>query len=178
MESYIGEIKMFGGNFAPVNFALCNGQLMSIAQNTTLFSIIGTYYGGDGVTTFALPNLQSRIPVHQGTGIGLSNYVLGEATGTENITISQQQMPAHNHMMRAVVAAGADQGIPTNNYLSVIQDPNTGAYTNFYADTTPDVTMNSNAITMAGSSLPVEIVQPVLAISFIICLYGIYPSRN
>jgi len=169
---------MFGGNFAPKDFAFCNGQLMAISQNTALFSIIGTTYGGDGVQTFALPNLQSRIPVHQGTGLGLSNYQLGEMTGTENVTLLPGQMPMHNHLMKAVVAAGADQGVPTNNYLSVIQDPNTGAYTNFYADTAPDVSMNTNAITFAGGSLPVPIIQPVLAISFIICLYGIFPSRN
>ncbi len=177
MENYLGEIRMFGGNFAPSGWALCNGQLMSISQYSALFAIIGTYYGGNGVQTFALPDLRSRAPVHQGQGNGLSPYVMGEAAGVENVTLTQGQMPAHTHLVRAVSAA-ADQGVPTNTYLSTIQDPNTGAYTNFYSDATPDVTMNPGALSSAGNSLPLQVIQPVLAVTFIIALVGVFPSRN
>src|ERR1700736_4946531 len=94
---YIGQISMFGGSFAPVNYAFCNGQLLDIANNNALFSLLGTTYGGDGVTTFGLPDLRCRLPVHQGTGQGLSPYVLGQAAGNENVTLLTSQMPSHNH---------------------------------------------------------------------------------
>src|ERR1700722_19289318 len=99
MNPFIGQILMFGFNFAPIGWALCNGQMLSIAQNTALFSLLGTYYGGDGVSTFALPNLQGRVPIHQGSGIGLSPYTIGQSAGSENITLLANQMPTHNHLM-------------------------------------------------------------------------------
>src|ERR1043166_2889887 len=103
---FLGEIKMFGGNFPPTGFALCNGQLMSIQQNTALFSILGTTYGGDGIQTFGLPNLQSRVPMHWGTGQGLSPSVVGEAGGVENVTLLQSNLPAHTHLVGASSGAG------------------------------------------------------------------------
>jgi len=170
---------MFAGSFAPAGWQMCNGQLLPISQYAALFSLIGTYYGGNGTSTFALPNLQSMAPVHWGTGQGLSTYVIGETNGVENVTMLQNQMPMHNHQMKGVVAAGADQGVPTNDYLSVIQDPNTGAYTNFYSDSkTPDVTMNQGAIAMAGGNQPFPVIQPLLAVTFIIAMTGYFPSRN
>ena len=177
MEPYIGEIKMFAGTFAPSGWQLCNGQLLSISQNTALFSLLGTTYGGNGTTTFALPDLRGRAPIHQGQGNGLSNYVLGEVIGTENVTLSQQQMPVHTHNVRAV-SAPADQAVPTNFYPSAIIDPTTGSSTNSYSDATADVSMNPGTITPAGGSLPVNIIQPILAVNFIIALTGVYPSRN
>jgi microcystin-dependent protein len=179
MNQYLGEIRMFAGSFAPKGWQMCNGQLLSINQYSALFALLGTYYGGNGTSTFALPNLQSMAPVHWGTGPGLSTYVIGETAGTESVTMTQQQMPMHNHLMKGVVTAGADQGVPTNDYLSVIQDPNTGAYTNFYSDSaTPDVTMNQNAISQVGANVPCPIVQPLLAVTFIIAMTGYFPSRN
>src|SRR5271170_1941307 len=106
MNQYLGQILMVGFNFAPLGWALCNGQILSIAQNTALFSLLGTIYGGDGVSTFALPNLQSRVPIHQGQGTGLSPYVIGSAGGTENVTLLSTQMPSHNHLINVNNTAG------------------------------------------------------------------------
>src|SRR5579863_2782247 len=105
-EPFLGEIKMFGGNFAPYGWALCNGQTMSIAQNSALFALLGTSYGGDGITTFGLPDLRSRVPVHAGTGVGLSTYILGEKTGVENVALTYNNMPAHNHLINVVTSGG------------------------------------------------------------------------
>jgi microcystin-dependent protein len=177
MEPYLGQIMIFGGNFNPRGWQMCNGQLMSIAQNSALFAILGTTYGGDGVTTFALPNLQSRIPLHWGTGPGLSNYQIGEVTGTENVTLTQGQMPAHTHMVRAVSATG-NQSSPSNCYLASGTDAISGDTLSNYSDATPDVTMNAGELTPAGSNIPFSVIQPVLAITFIIATEGIFPSRN
>src|ERR1700759_5675957 len=114
----LGEIRMFAGNFAPRGYALCNGQLLSIAQNTALFSLLGTTYGGDGRTTFALPNLQSRVPIHMGQGPGLSPYVEGQQGGTEAVTLNITQMPIHNHLVNSV-GNGGNQASPVNNLPAV-----------------------------------------------------------
>ncbi|MET0752536.1 MAG: tail fiber protein [Pyrinomonadaceae bacterium] len=173
MDEYIGIIKMFGGNFAPRGWALCNGQLMSIAQNSALFSILGTTYGGDGVTTFALPNMQSRVPVHAGTGPGLSNYQLGEVGGTESTTLNSTQVPPHIHTFSLLTAEGDPNSKGTNNaYLA-------GQNSNFY-NTAQDGTKMASQTTdpNAGGNQPVPIIQPILCVNFIICTEGLYPSRN
>jgi microcystin-dependent protein len=172
-EPFIATIIMFGGNFAPRGWAFCNGQLLSIAQNTALFSILGTTYGGNGQTTFALPDMRSRVPIHWGQGNGLSNYVLGEVTGTESVTLNVNQMPLHNHTVTVKVNSSEGGGnTPQNAYLGKT-DPG------IYAATSDNALMGAQPPTgIAGGNLPTPIIQPVLAISFIIALEGIFPSRN
>src|SRR6202012_2704707 len=131
MDQYIGEIRMVGFNFAPVGWALCNGQLLSISQNTALFSLLGTQFGGDGRTNFGLPNLQGRFPLHQGSGAGLPPYVIGQMGGNPNVTLTTAQMPAHTHAATFVAGSSALQGssaggstnTPAGNYLAVATDP-------------------------------------------------------
>lgn len=170
---FLGEIRMFAGNFAPRGWAFCNGQILSIAQNTALFSLLGTTYGGNGQTTFALPNLQGRVPVHWGQGPGLSPYNLGQQTGQESVTLLQTQLPAHTHPLNAI-AGGGNQASPAGNLPAV---ESTGTSLN-YASGAPTITMNPLAVGATGSSQPVPVVQPCLAVSFIIALQGIFPSRN
>jgi microcystin-dependent protein len=167
-DQYLGEIRMFAGNFAPYGWQLCNGQTLAISSNTALFSIIGTYYGGNGTSTFQLPNLQSRVPIHQGQGLGLSPYILGQQGGTENVTLTTQQMPQHNHTVNAV-AGPPGQDNPSGNLLAKSQ-----TYSNSAASTTMAPTM----IGFAGNSQPHANIQPYLAVSFIIALIGRFPSRN
>jgi microcystin-dependent protein len=169
-DQYLGEIRMFGGNFAPAGWALCNGQLLQISQNTALFAIIGTYYGGNGVNTFALPNLQSRVPVHQGQGPGLGNYVIGEMGGVENVTLTTQQMPLHGHVVNAVGSnAGTDQ--PSNAFLAK-------AGAQVYSTAASNATMAPTMIGPSGGSTPHPNIQPFLCVTFIIALTGIFPTRN
>jgi microcystin-dependent protein len=169
-DPFIGEIRGFGGNFAPRGWSLCQGQPLSIAQNSALFSILGTTYGGDGVTTFALPDLRGRVPIQQGTGPGLSNYALGQQTGTETVTLNTTQMPSHNH---ALLASGEDAGNknPSGQVLATTTTP-------AYVATPIDVVMNPLAINNTGGNQPHNNLQPLLAINFIIALVGIFPSRN
>jgi microcystin-dependent protein len=166
---------MFGGNFAPSGWQLCNGQLLSIAQNQALFAILGTTYGGDGVQTFALPDLRGRGPLHQGQGLGLSSYVIGEVTGVENVTLISNQLPGHNHVLNASTVA-ADQGSPAAAICAAPQDGG-GAGTE-YTKGASNTTMAPNALAPAGGNLPFPVVQPLLCVSFIIALNGIFPSRN
>jgi len=171
MEAYIGLITMFAGNFAPRGWQLCAGQLLSIAQNTALFSILGTTYGGNGQTTFALPDLRSRVPVGQGQGPGLSNYVLGEVTGTENVSILITNMPAHTHAVLATETA------TSNDPKGLVPGNESVDRTLIYG--APDGTlMAANMNSVVGGSQPISILQPLLAINFIICMEGIFPSRN
>ena len=172
---FIGQITMFGGNFAPRSYAFCSGQILSIAQNTALFSILGTTYGGNGQTTFALPNLQGRVPIHPGQGAGLSNYSLGQQSGTESTTLLIGNLPAHNHP--ATVTSNASSGsasdtLPTGNFL---------AADNQYKNTS-NTTLNANAVTVAvgatGGGQPINNLQPYLCINFLIALQGVFPSRN
>jgi len=207
---FVGEIRMVGFNFNPRAWALCNGQLMSIAQNTALFSLIGTTYGGDGVQTFALPNLQSRVPVHQGTGPGLSTYVIGQHGGTENVTLLQSNMPAHTHVATFTPTGGGGSGplavavkVPVVTAPGSLPDPNgnipaqikpAAAITNAFAPVSAatgqlggitatvsgasGITGGTVTNAMAGSNLPLSVLQPYLAVNFIIALQGIFPSRN
>ena len=171
-QPFIGQISMTGFNFAPKGWALCDGQLLSIAQNTALFSLIGTTYGGNGQTTFGLPNLQSRSPMHQGTGPGLTPRSEGEMSGSETVTLVSSQMPMHNHLARATSQPGTTQS-PAGNYWAKESE---GVTTNYAS--TANGTMNPGAIGLAGGSQPHRNMQPYLVISFAIALYGVYPSRN
>lgn len=174
-EPFIGEIRMFAGNFAPRGWAFCDGSLLSIASNSALFSILGTTYGGNGQTTFALPDLRGRVPLHPGQGPGLTPRVLGEQGGTENVTLLQTQMPAHNHVLHASNAQGDSVG-PEGAVSAVILETS-GAPLNGYS-TQPNTTMNPQAISTAGGSQPHANMQPYTAVNFIIALVGIYPSHN
>lgn len=172
-EPFLGEIRMFGGTFAPTGWALCNGQLLPISQNTALFSILGTTYGGNGTSTFALPDLRGRVAVHQGQGAGLSPYLPGEQTGVENVTLLQNQMPIHNHVVNADGNAGG-KTTPTGNFPGTVSGT---AAEKIYSGAS-GATMNPAMIASAGGSQPVKIIQPVLCVTFIIALQGIFPSRN
>lgn len=171
-EQYIGEIRMFGFNFAPVNWAICAGQIIPISSNTALFALLGTTYGGDGVTTFALPDLQGRVPLSQGQGPGLSDYVLGQRAGEENHTLITSEIPAHNHLVSASQAS--DATTPVNDFLG--NDSRTPL--NIYATTTDGTIMNPRMIGLTGGSLPHNNMQPYLCINFCIALYGIFPPRS
>ena len=171
-EGFIGEIRMFAGNFAPKDWAFCQGQLLSISQNTALFSILGTTYGGDGRVTFALPNLSGRVPVGVGQGAGLTNRQLGEMSGTETVTLTTAQMPAHSHTVNAVTADG-NQNLPTNSFPA-----NTKTLDKEYSTVAPNTTMNPTMIGVSGGSQPFGVMQPSLGMNYIICVNGIYPSRS
>lgn len=178
---FLGQIDMFGGNFAPRGFAFCNGQLMSISQNSALFALIGTTYGGDGVTTFALPDLRSRLPVHQGQGPGLSNYNLGQSGGSSTVTIDNSTMPMHVHTLNATQTI-ANATTISNTVLP--GQPTNGSPPAFYAGPVsgqPPLTphpMNAGACSTAGGSQPHSNLMPSLCVTFIIALQGIFPSRN
>ncbi|UWZ86118.1 phage tail protein [Occallatibacter riparius] len=161
---YVGEIRMFAGNFAPVGWAFCAGQLVPISENDVLFQLIGTTYGGDGQETFALPNLQSRVPMHQGSG-----FVLGQAAGSENVTLTSQQMPVHGHTATATTG-GNTAGQPGGNYLAQGAD--------IYETNTAGNAAMSPSLTTAGGSQPHSNIQPFLCVNFIISLYGIFPSQS
>ena len=171
-EPYVGEIRMFAGSFAPVGWMLCQGQALPIAENEVLFQLIGTTYGGDGEETFNLPNLASRVPIHMGTGPDGTTYQLGEQAGTEQETLSVQQIPNHSHPLTASSAAG-DQVSPIGNVLAT-----TGGGIFQYYEGAVDANMNAQAITPAGGSQPHENTQPFLVINFIISLFGVFPSQT
>ena len=165
-DPFIGEIKMFGGNFAPVGYAFCNGDLMAISQNETLFTLIGTTYGGDGQNNFGLPNLQGRIPVHQGSG-----FALGQSAGTENTTITTQQLPSHNHPLNASSNNG-ETGNPSG------KAPAANSTANIYSPTAATASLGNGSISVIGGSQPHDNMMPFLCVSFIIALEGIYPTQN
>ena len=182
-QPFIGQIIMFGGNFAIQNYAFCNGQLMNISDNPTLFNLIGTTYGGDGVQTFALPNLQSRVAIHQGQGQGLSNYVLGQAAGTEDITLSTQQMPQHPHAFVASATPAQSGGLsPRTAVLPGKPSQSSTGYLYVAANgSSPPPTaktLAASACGPGGSSQQHPNIMSVLCVNFLIALYGIYPSQN
>jgi microcystin-dependent protein len=170
-QPYVGEIRMFAGNFAPNGWMLCEGQTLPISENDVLFQLIGTTYGGDGEETFNLPNLASRVPIHKGTGPDGTTYQLGEMAGTEQETLSVQQIPNHSHPFTASSADGV-QNTPNNNVVSA-----SPSVTLYVADS-PDATLAANSVTPAGGSQPHENTQPFLCINFIISLFGVYPSAT
>ncbi|HEV6968243.1 phage tail protein [Roseateles sp.] len=168
---FVGEVRLFGGNFAPMGWAFCQGQLMPIAENEVLFQLIGTTYGGDGVQTFALPDLSGRVPVHQGQGPGLTGRPIGQMAGRETVTLSYSQMPAHSHALRASTAA-ASVSAPAGALLAATP-------VNSYDNTAAGVPMAAGGITTTGgSTLPHDNMAPSLALNYIISLYGIFPSPS
>lgn len=171
-EPYVGEIRMLGFNFPPNGWALCNGAVLPIDQNEVLFALIGTTYGGDGVTTFALPNLQSRVPNSRGQGPGLSPYVVGESGGQESVTLIQNQLPAHNH-----VAFGKSGGGNARSPAQHLWASDAAGGTAPFSTADPDVLLAPHAIGLTGGNQPHENVPPVLAINFSIALFGIFPSQ-
>ena len=175
-QPYIGQIQPYSFNFAPKNWAFCNGQILPIAQNQALFSLLGIAYGGNGVSTFALPNLQSRVPMHEGTSMGI-NYPIGEAAGEEQITLVGSQMPMHNHMFLGTRDNGNSPAPANGQYLGT-SSGGTGTPDNFYGPDTPTIPLTPQSIGMTGGNQPHTNIQPYLAINWCICLYGIFPSRN
>ena len=173
---YVGQIMMFGGSFAPLNYALCNGQTMAISQYETLYTLIGTTYGGDGTSTFNLPDLQGRIPVHVGQGLGLSNYVIGQKGGTEQVTITNQTLPSHTHTLYASTANATATTVANNVPATVSTN------LNFYV--TPGNPapayhpLATSACTTIGGSQPHSNLMPSQCITFCIALYGIFPSQS
>lgn len=164
-QPLIGEIRMFAGSFAPVGWEFCNGQLMPISENDALFTLIGTTYGGDGQETFALPNLQSRFPLHQG-----NTFIIGEMAGTEQETLTTQQIPAHSHAMLATQDL-ANQPTPGGNLLAQ------SGVLNLFIEDTPATPLAGTVITPTGGSQPHENMHPYLCISFIISLFGEFPTQ-
>ena len=168
MEPFLGEIIMFAGNFAIRGWAFCNGQLLPINQNQALFSILGTTYGGDGRTTFALPDLRGRFPMHPGQGPGLTSRSLGQKGGSETNTITTNQLPSHHHVIEAKEEANAAD--PSGNFVA-------GTGSNAFG-TTADKQMNANSTTSVGGGQAVNNMQPFNCINYIIALQGTFPSRN
>ena len=166
---YVGEVRMFGGNFAPAGWMFCDGQLLPNSENETLFQLIGTTYGGDGQSTFALPDLRGRLPIHQGQGPGLSNYLLAERGGTETVTLTTQQIPSHTH---AMVASGDAANQITGSGGVVAAAP----VLSMYFTAAPDASLNPNALGQNGGNQPHTNFQPYLCVDFIISLFGIFPS--
>lgn len=171
-QPFVGEIRMFGGNFAPAGWAFCDGSVIPISENDTLFNLIGTTYGGDGQTTFNLPDLRGRLPMHQGQGAGLSSYVIGQNGGVENVTLTTNQIPAHTHAPLSVSGNG-NQSTPQNGVWA-------GVANSIYTSNQPSTTFNFNALLggNAGGSQPHENLMPFLAVSFIISLFGVFPTQN
>jgi microcystin-dependent protein len=164
---FIGEIRMFAGNFAPVGWALCQGQIMPIDQNDALFNLIGTTYGGDGQTTFALPNLASRVPLHVGPG-----FALGQAAGVESVTLTTSQIPAHSHVPQGFASTGNQAGPGGGVWAS------SSPATQFSAQTAPSLAMAAGALGSSGGSQPHDNMVPFLVINFIISLFGVFPSQT
>jgi microcystin-dependent protein len=171
-EPFVGEIRMFAGNFAPRGWAFCDGQLLGVSQNDALFSLLGTIYGGDGRTTFALPDMRGRLPVHAGSGPGLSMRRIGSRGGMEQVTLTVNEMPNHTHTMQASTAAAAETraaGNVTGGNLA----------TDLYFDNPPGAAaLGSDAITHVGGSRSHTNLMPYLCVHFIIALFGVYPSRH
>jgi microcystin-dependent protein len=172
-QPFVGEIRLFGGNFAPAGWMFCSGQLLPISENETLFNLIGTTYGGDGQSTFALPDLQSRVPIHQGQltgGGGSGNYQLAETGGVESVTLTTNQIPIHSHLAGCSSAPGNSaspaNGIPAVNDTALA----------YVAAAAPQANMNAAAIQNTGGSQPHDNIQPFLCVSYIISLFGIFPS--
>lgn len=179
MEPFLGEIRMVGFNFAPRGWALCDGQLLAISQYTALFSLLATTYGGDGRSTFGLPDLRGRVPVHMGQSPGLSTYILGEKSGAENVALALNEMPQHSHDIN-VHNQPANQTDPSGNIISVVND-GSGRTPNLYpaySNAAPTGKMASSALGTTGASQPHSNMQPFLVVNFVIALEGIFPSRN
>jgi microcystin-dependent protein len=170
-EPFLAEIRIAGFNFAPRGYALCNGQLLAISQNTALFALIGTFYGGNGTSNFALPNLQGRAPIHSGQLAGGSPYVIGEISGVADVTLIQAEMPSHGH------TAQCTQGTAVANQLSPAANTWAGAVQRPYAATSTGQ-LSAQALGLTGGSQPHNNLPPYLVLTFIIALQGVFPARN
>ncbi len=168
MAPYVGEIRMFAGNFAPAGWAFCQGQLLAISENDVLFQLIGTTYGGDGQSTFALPDLQGRFPLHMGTGPNGQSFVLGQSAGVEQVTLTTSQIPAHSHVPQANTANGSQNSPQNNVWANSTNLP--------YSQNAPTAAMDPAAVSSSGGSQPHDNMSPFLVINFIISLFGIFPS--
>jgi microcystin-dependent protein len=178
-SAYIGEIRVFGFNFNPRGWQFCRGQLLAISSNTALFSILGTTYGGNGTTNFALPNFQSRVPVEQGSGAGLSQYVLGQQSGTESVTLLLTQMAQHNHTFNVTSTIGTQQS--SNN--AQLARGSKGSFSNptvarVYSTAAPTQAMDARGLAPVGGNQPHNNIMPYLALNFCIATQGIFPPRN
>ena len=178
-DQYVAEIRMFAGNFAPVDWAMCNGQILPISQYTALFSLLGTYYGGNGTSNFALPNLQGATPMQQGQGPGLSPRDLGETGGEQTVTVLSTQMPAHSHFFECVTDVGT-VAASSNNYLGTgsAGPPNRATKGLLYSSNAPNAQMNPSATSFAGGNQPHNNLMPYQVVNFIIALQGVFPSRG
>lgn len=176
MDPFVAQLMLVPYNFPPKGWAFCQGQLMAISQNTALFSLIGTYYGGNGTSNFGLPDLRGRAPISQGQSPGFSDYVIGELAGVENVTLLFTEMPMHSHAPQGVAQHG-NQASPSNFALSDGVDQNS-APIDLYAAGAPTVLMNGNAIGPAGNSLPHNNMMPYLTLNWVIALQGVFPSRQ
>lgn len=168
---FVAEIRMFAGNFAPTGWAMCNGQILPISQNTALFSLLGTFYGGNGQSTFALPDLQGSAPMGQGDGSGLSQRFLGEQSGSEFVTLLQTEMPSHNHIANAKTSLGNSQTPADQTWAG----SNTAKQ---FVSTAPNTPMAFEALSVTGGSLPHNNMPPYLFVTFIIALQGVFPPRG
>jgi microcystin-dependent protein len=172
-QPFLGQLLLVPYNFAPIGWQMSSGQILSIAQNTALFSLIGTTYGGDGVNTFSLPDLRGRVPIHQGQGLGLSPYVLGETLGVESVTLFTDQIPAHSHSVNASANKG-NKASPIGSYPA----SDAAGVTAEYNSGTPTGVMNAGMIGSTGGGQPHENRQPALVLTWIIAMDGIFPSRG
>lgn len=170
-EPFVGEVKMFAGNFAPRGWAFCDGQLLAVSQNNALFSLLGTIYGGDGRTTFALPDLRGRIPIHAGSGPGLTPRKIGATGGAENVTLTANQLPSHTHPLQ-----GTDDLGNTPNPSGNVSARSTSV--DAYIGDAPSTNLSTSAVSSVGGSQSHANLQPFLCIHFIVALFGIYPSRH
>ncbi|OZY84694.1 phage tail protein [Cellvibrio mixtus] len=174
-EAFIGEVRVFGGNFAPVNWHLCDGSLLPISQYEALFALIGTVYGGNGVNTFGIPDLRGRLPVGQGQGLGLTNRIIGQSFGSESVSLVTNQLPAHNHAFNATTDTAVAPS-PANGVFATQTDGDK-IYVAANGTNQPAV-LAANSVVQTGGSQPHDNIMPSLGISYIICLNGIFPSRN
>lgn len=172
-DPYVGEIRIFAGNYAPVDWALCDGSLIRIQQNSALFSVIGTTYGGDGKTTFALPNFMGAAPIHQGSGAGLTPRTLGESGGSQTVTLLSTELPNHTHGVNAQLTPTDGAGPEGAIWASSAASRGQAIYS-----ATPNVAMNPLALNITGSSQPHNNMQPFVAMTFIIALQGVYPPKQ
>ena len=180
MDPILGSIMLFAGNFAPKGYALCQGQVMAISQNAALFSLLGTYYGGNGSSTFALPDLRGRAAVQQGQGAGLGSVVLGEMAGLQSVSITTNNMPAHTHA--ATVTVNCVNDGRANNDIPAGQALDNGSGSNMFSGNTPDTPMAAGMATAqvgtVGGSIPISVQSPFLGLNYCIATVGIFPSRN
>ncbi len=182
VEPYLGTVTTFAGNFAPRSWMFCQGQLLSIAEYTALFALVGTTYGGDGQTTFGLPDMRSRVAIHAGQGPGLSNYVLGEMSGVESVTLLSSNMPAHNHSLTSLTNTNQPGSTAATSGVNVPTGAFPAAGTAVFNNSTDGTFMGTfscmTTTTMAGNNQPISIIQPYLSMNYIIAVEGIFPSRN